>query len=589
MRWHGSGEILFTKPVISNKTFTLLSSVYPGGAEKVAWDKDNKHAWVITGEINDGRGEVSVVDYSNGSENAEIIATYGAPGDLSDVAISSKGLAAVSLYDPLTREGSVNFLSLAGGDIEDLGSVDVGFQPDQLTFSKNGKKLVTADEGEPLAFYGSDELNQDPRGSISIIDVKQNRPSRSEVDILYFTKSNNYYEDRGVRLFGFGMDDVDKFGEYDIEPEYVGITGNKYAFVALQENNALAKVNLKKNKITGVFGLGLKNWDGIPIDTLEDDIYNPIAKEGLRGVRQPDGIDTFKMDYQGSKELFFISPNEGDGRVRPDDIPDGSFVEIEEDATYSYGTTSTGADTEQELIDELTQTVFYLNEGEVAGATSFVAENDEYVMSLRYGPVEPDDFWSDETDPSEPKGDETVDMSNFDATFVAEDDTDTVIDVNDPVTGQFGLFGGRSFSIHNDKGEVIYDSGNLTEEIAAEFGYYPDNRSGNKGTEPEAVEYFKLGKKGEKRHFIAVALERCYNNADPEELGSLVPVFEIIDLEAENNDDRLAHVGSFVAPASHKPEGLFFVKDSKRSGTMLIANEDSGTLDSFAFSLADLA
>lgn len=571
--------------MISNTTFTLLDSIYPGGAEKVAWDKDNKHAWVITGEINDGRGEVSVVDYSNGFDSGEIVTTYGAPGDLSDVAISSKGLAAVSIYDPVTREGSVNFLSLADGGIESLGSVDVGYQPDQLTFTKNGNQLVTADEGEPLPFYGSGEPNQDPRGSVSIIDINQNRPGNSDVETLYFTKSNRYYENKGVRLFGFGMDDVEKFGEFDIEPEYVGIAGNKYAYVALQENNALAKVNLKKKKITGVFGLGLKNWDGIPIDTLEDDIYNPIAKEGLRGVRMPDGIDTFKIRYQGSKQEFFISPNEGDGRVRPDDIPEDSFVELEEDAVYSYGTTSTGAETEQELIDELTQTVFYLNEGEVDGATSFVAENDEYVMSLKYGPVEPDQFWSDETDPSEPKGDVTVDMSNFDLTFVAEDDCDTAIDINDPVTGQFGLYGGRSFSIHDDKGGVIYDSGNLTEEIAAEFGYYPDNRSGNKGTEPEAIEHFKL----KKRHFIAVALERVYNNADPDELGSLVPVFEVIDLEAENNDDRLAHVGTFVAPQSHKPEGLFFVKDSKRSGTMLIANEDSGTLDSFAFSLSDLA
>ena len=112
--------------MISNTTFSPLQSIYPGGAEKVAWDKDNKHAWVITGEINDGRGEVSVVDYSNGFDSGEIVTTYGAPGDLSDVAISSKGLAAVSIYDPVTREGSVNFLSLADGGIESLGSVDVG-------------------------------------------------------------------------------------------------------------------------------------------------------------------------------------------------------------------------------------------------------------------------------------------------------------------------------------------------------------------------------------------------------------------------------------------------------------------------------
>ena len=570
--------------MISNTSFSPLQSIYPGGAEKVAWDKDNKHAWVITGEINDGRGEVSVVDYSNGFDSGEIVTTYGAPGDLSDVAISSKGLAAVSIYDPVTREGSVNFLSLAGGGIESLGSVDVGYQPDQLTFTKNGNQLVTADEGEPLPFYGSGEPNQDPRGSVSIIDINQNRPGNSDVETLYFTKSNQYYENKGVRLFGFGMDDVEKFGEFDIEPEYVGIAGNKYAYVALQENNALAKVNLKKKKINGVFGLGLKNWDGIAIDTLEDDIYNPYEKEGLRGIRMPDGIDTFKMKFNGKKETFFISPNEGDGRVRPDDIPQG-FVELEEDATYSFGTTSTGLDTEVELTDELTRQTIYLNEGEVAGATSFEASNDEMIISLKYGAIEPDEFWSDETDPSEPKGGETVDMSKFDPNFVAEDDTDTAFDVNDPITGQFGLYGGRGFSIHNNKGEEIYDSGNLTEEIANAFGYYPDGRSGNKGTEPETVEYFKL----KKRHFIAVALERADNQADPEGRGSIVPVFEIIDLEASNNDDRLQHVGSFLAPLSESPEGLLFVKDSKSSGTMFISNERSRTLDTFSFSLSDLA
>ena len=52
--------------------------------------------------------------------------------------------------------------------------------------------------------------------------------------------------------------------QFDIEPEYVGITGNNKALVALQENNALAEVNLKRGKITGVFGLGYKDWAVFP-------------------------------------------------------------------------------------------------------------------------------------------------------------------------------------------------------------------------------------------------------------------------------------------------------------------------------------
>ena len=86
----------------------------------------------------------------------------------------------------------------------------------------------------------------------------------------------------------------------------------------LQENNALAGVNLKKGKITGVFGLGYKDWSGISIDTTDkDDGYFPSVKEGFTSARMPDGIDTFRIKLGGKKQILFISPNEGNGRVRP--------------------------------------------------------------------------------------------------------------------------------------------------------------------------------------------------------------------------------------------------------------------------------
>ena len=31
----------------------------------------------------------------------------------------------------------------------------------------------------------------------------------------------------------------------------------------------------------------------------------------------PDGIDTFRIKLGGKKQILFISPNEGNGRVRP--------------------------------------------------------------------------------------------------------------------------------------------------------------------------------------------------------------------------------------------------------------------------------
>ena len=573
--------------MISDKIISPLQSVNPGGAEKVDWYAPTKTAFVITGEYTDDKGgQVVAVDYSKGFDQGVAIDEYYFEGDVSDVRVSSKGLIAASVFDRDTREGTVQFLDFSKeGSFESLGSVKVGFQPDQLAFTKNGKKLVTADEGEPLMFYGSDESAQNPKGSISIIDVA-NDPSKSKVNTLYFTKSNKYYEDNGVRLYGPEKGGNNKFAEFDIEPEYVGITGNNKALVALQENNALAEVNLKKGKITGVFGLGYKDWSGIPIDTTDkDDGYNPTVKEGLTSARMPDGIDTFKTKFGGKKQILFISPNEGDGRVRPDEVN----FEAPADGVYSWGTNSTGAEIES-FTDPLTLSdeIYIYDQAGVGSSGDFEAEEeDEFFITQKYGVGADDEFWSDEVRSKDLE--DFGDVSKYDSQIIAEGRLKTLADQNDLVTGNLVGFGGRGFSIHNSKGDVIYDSGNLTEEIAAELGYYPDGRSDDKGTEPETVEYFSFGKKKDKRHYIAVALERCFNNGDDDELGTIVPIFEVVDLDAANNDDRVKHVATLQSPESLSPEGLLFVNDTKTSGHMFVTNEVSRTLDTYAISQADLA
>ena len=581
------GFSLKTTVMISDKIISPLQSVNPGGAEKVDWYAPTKTAFVITGEYTDDKGgQVVAVDYSKGFDQGVAIDEYYFEGDVSDVRVSSKGLIAASVFDRDTREGTVQFLDFSKeGSFESLGSVKVGFQPDQLAFTKNGKKLVTADEGEPLMFYGSDESAQNPKGSISIIDVA-NDPSKSKVNTLYFTKSNKYYEDNGVRLYGPEKVGNNKFAEFDIEPEYVGITGNNKALVALQENNALAEVNLKKGKITGVFGLGYKDWSGIPIDTTDkDDGYNPTVKEGLTSARMPDGIDTFKTKFGGKKQILFISPNEGDGRVRPDEVN----FEAPADGVYSWGTNSTGAEIES-FTDPLTLSdeIYIYDQAGVGSSGDFEAEEEnEFFITQKYGVGADDEFWSDEVRSKDLE--DFGDVSKYDSQIIAEGRLMTLADQNDPVTGNLVGFGGRGFSIHNSKGDVIYDSGNLTEEIAAELGYYPDGRSDDKGTEPETVEYFSFGKKKDKRHYIAVALERCFNNGDDDEMGTIVPIFEVVDLDAANNDDRVKHVATLQSPESLSPEGLLFVHDTNSSGHMFVTNEVSRTLDTYAISLSDLS
>jgi len=54
--------------------------------------------------------------------------------------------------------------------------------------------------------------------------------------------------------------------------------------------------------------------------------------------------------------------------------------------------------------------------------------------------------------------------------------------------------GSRGFTIFDRVGGVVYNSGSEIDYVAAMVGQYPDERSGNKGNEPENVAFAKFGK-----------------------------------------------------------------------------------------------
>ncbi len=73
--------------------------------------------------------------------------------------------------------------------------------------------------------------------------------------------------------------------------------------------------------------------------------------------------------------------------------------------------------------------------------------------------------------------------------------------------------GSRGFTIYRSNGAVRFSSGNFLEHLAVRIGHYPEDRSGNKGTEPEGIEYGLYGN----RRLLFVASER----------GSFVAVYEV--------------------------------------------------------------
>ena len=64
--------------------------------------------------------------------------------------------------------------------------------------------------------------------------------------------------------------------------------------------------------------------------------------------------------------------------------------------------------------------------------------------------------------------------------------------------------GSRGFTIYNRRGRAIYSSGNSIEHEVVRLGHYPEERSENKGNEPENIEYGVYGR----NRFLFVGSER---------------------------------------------------------------------------------
>ena len=128
--------------------------------------------------------------------------------------------------------GRVTFYDAATGTV--LNSVVVGSLPDMAVFTQDGKKLLTANEGEPSSYGQANSV--DPEGSVSIIDLS-NGVANATVQTANFQAyigQEAALRAQGVRIFGPNAN-----AAQDFEPEYIAISpdGSK-AWVTLQENNA---------------------------------------------------------------------------------------------------------------------------------------------------------------------------------------------------------------------------------------------------------------------------------------------------------------------------------------------------------------
>ena len=250
-----------------------------------------------------------IINFSNPASPSVIQTVDMAPyGGITSIAVKN-GILAVASPNATNAQGngSVVFFDINGNFLK---QVTVGILPDMVTFTPDGTKVMTANEGEP-----NDAYTVDPEGSISIIDI----PSLTVAGIQDLTQTNvttlsfagyNAQEATFISSGGRKVKSTSTLAQ-DLEPEYIAISSDSQkAWVSCQENNGVVEVDLTTKTLGNLWGLGTKDMSlpGNGFDASDNNGEILIANWPVKAYYNPDGMATFKI---GSTN-YLVTANEGD-------------------------------------------------------------------------------------------------------------------------------------------------------------------------------------------------------------------------------------------------------------------------------------
>jgi hypothetical protein len=508
-----------------------------GGAEISAYDPASQRLFVTNGATN----QIDIVNISNPRKPIKVtsidLAAKGVTG-VQSVAVKDGLVAVAATMAKAQNNGRIFFANIDGvlqANVAD--GVEVGALPDHVSFTPDGNYVLVAGEGEPSS-YCTDATTlfdtQDPLGTVSIIDVSGVKPVAKTLDFKNFAERAGAIVFQGGRIFG-----PKSSVAQDLEPEYITSSADsKYAYVTLQENNAIATVDLGSKEIIQISGLGYKsfNSDGKGLDALADGTAL-IAKQNVMGMYQPDAIATLTAN----DTTYLVTANEGDAREWPCFLGGTDGAKAEKEAQKISGV----YDSTDSTITAVNTAVGSLEVTQFAPANAQVAK----------------------------------------------------IDKNTKVKTAY-TFGTRSFSVWKannlegvDSADLKWDSGDAIEKITSTersaffnadwnttSGYVNgvDARSTKKGPEPEGI---AVGQ-AYGTNWIVVGLERdggllLYDATNPE-----APTF--VDYINTSNPGGNLLAGKYSSTAGDvSPEGIQFVTpdDSPTGKAMvLVSYELSGTV-----------
>jgi len=230
-------------------------------------------------------------------------------GGLNSVAVRGGVVACAIENSSPQQNGSIVFFDQNGAFLK---QVTVGAMPDMITFSPDGRSVLTANEGEPNAAYTTD-----PEGSVSVIDISGGIAGLTQANVTTATFAAYNGQEatlraQGIRIYG-GLAASPSTVAQDLEPEYIAVSANSQtAYITLQENNAIAVLDLATKQITALRPLGYSDLRqaGHGIDASDRTTEPLIANWPIKGMRQPDAIASFEVNGTG----YLLTANEGDSR-----------------------------------------------------------------------------------------------------------------------------------------------------------------------------------------------------------------------------------------------------------------------------------
>ena len=214
---------------------------------------------------------------------------------------------------PTTTNGKIVVFDTNG---KVLSSPDVlGVLPDSVSFAPDGTTALVAIEGQPVcakddpATAAKEDTDyskaSDPVGGVTVVDL-----SNPAAPVLRFAGFDQFTV-AAMKAKGIAVSPVVNTVSKDFEPEFVSAVDNTYAFVTIQEANAIGKLNIRTATFENVTRAFESKLESVARDTSDRDAgAGPRNYKRVVGASQPDAIAAFKS---GAGQ-YYVTANEGDAR-----------------------------------------------------------------------------------------------------------------------------------------------------------------------------------------------------------------------------------------------------------------------------------